>query len=1197
MSNISLQNRRLLFSCIIFFIASFFAGPIGSAGAKAFQDKSEANYETSLVLNNLYRNDDQIRITLNLHEVSLPVALLKLAQKADVGISFDRELLPDKQITYRCINEKIFTALEVLLRGTNLTYTISKDREIIIILKKYTLQTGSITGVVTNAETGKPLPGASVFIERMGIGAATEEEGEYTITGVEPGTYILIARFIGYKEEKKEITVVANETITVNFGLVPKASELGELVVTGYREIEKRKLTSAVAKVNPEDIATETAFTVDKMLQGRVPGLSVIESSGAVGAVPIVKIRGTATLTGSAQPLWVIDGVIQENPVPLSPSEINSPNIVNRIGNAVSGLNPSDIESITILKDASATAIYGVKAANGVIVVTTKDGREGPIRVNYQTTTGITMSPSYGDYNMMNSKERIDVAKYYFNLNQQYYNADANIYSVGLAGAYARYKSRELDTWQDFQAAVRRAQTMNTNWFDVLFKNAASVYNNINVAGGSDKSTYYASFSALNQDGLNIMTNYDRYTGMVKFRTELTDFINANFYLSGYKRQRESYPRTFVPREVSNFIRPTPTPFSYALNTSRTFSPKRDDGSSYFYRPHNNFYLFNILNEYNNSNQVTKTNGYSARISLDVDISDKFRAFGLFNYSANNTHNETYYEGNTNLVAGIRRSNFGEPVPENSNLPRGGVIFSNSIFHNYYMTRLELEFRPISTNNHQVELFGGGEYRVNTYRIDRTTGWGYLHDRGKIISTSENIGEELSGAPYLLITDITRKYASYYGVASYTYDDTYTINLNARFDGSNLFGSNPKYRWKPAWSISGRWNIKNEAFMQGIDFVNLLALKASYGVQGSTNEQNTPQIVASFLQSGYWSELNQLEIRQPANPNLRWEKTYNTNIGIEFQLFDYRITGAVNVYNRKSEDLIINTRISEVNGFSFLPINFADVTNRGIEFGITINNIRQKNFTWSSSVNFSYNRNRVKNVNLAPNVTWMLISSTYKPRAAIEGRPINSLYSVKYGFIDDNGIAHFILANGDTTSVATGLQFEPTDLIYNGPIIAPYTGGINNRFTYKNFEFSFFFTYAFGNKIRMKEIMSDQMYSPDQNLSKELLNAWGLNGNEDTNVPTILNTIGSNTHKEFWNKSDIRVVNGGYIRLKNVSLRYNLPLKLLTNLGLTRAYVQIEGNNLLLFADDGLHGFDPETFNYKSLPNLTSFAMSLNVTF
>lgn len=1082
--------------------------------------------------------------------------------------------------------------LKQSLSNNHFKFEISDTNTIIIGSKKNVSRVQqSIEGKVTD-ENGMPLTGVTILVENTTKGTFTDFDGNYSISA-KNGDYLVFSS-IGFETQR---VLVGDET-QINIQMVSDVASLTEVILTGYNTIIEKKSTGAISTVKTKDIPAWNP-QIDNLIQGQIPGLSVVKSSGEVGSVPIVKIRGTSTLTGNTSPLWVVDGVVLEDPVPLTPAELNTPDLVNRIGNSISGINPQDIESITVLKDASASAIYGVRAAGGVIVLTTKRGVEGKPIINVNVGTSVTQRPRYSDFNLMNSKERIEIEQFYFDSGLQYYNADANVNSVGLAGAYARYKNRDLQNWQQFEDEVRLAQSYNTDWFDELFRDAVGTTTSFNVSGGSKHVNYYASLSYLHQDGTDILTKNQRYNGSVKLNTQLSDKFNLEFYLSTFTTNRNSYPYSYVPAGISNFTRATPTPFDYAINTSRTFPIYNMDGSPNMYRGHSDFYLFNIMNEYTNSNQETNTNSTSSRVSLDFDVLDNLKVFGVVNYTKSSQLNETYYTENTNQVAGIRRSNYGEPAPADSNLPRGGVIFSNSNFQEYYMTRMALEYTPLDTDVHYLKFYSGGEYRLNSYRGDNVVGWGYLHERGRVISTSENIGEELAGAPYLTIRDYKTKSASYFGVLTYSLFNKYVINGNIRYDGSNLFGSSPKYRWEPAWSVSGRWNLMEEEFMEKSVFNNL-ALRASYGLQGSTNSQNTPQIVASFLNPAYWSDLDLLTISSPANPNLRWEKTYSTNFGLDFALFNSRIQGAVDVYNRFSEDLITNTRISEVNGFSTLPINFADVSNKGVEFGLTTRNIRapKPNFNWSTTINFAYNKNEVEKVNIDPNVSRMLSPFPYKPDAAIVGKPLNSLYSVGFSHLDDEGVAHFNLANGETTVGPRNLEFGVEDLIYNGPIEAPYQGGISNLFEYGNFKLSALLTYGFGNYFRKEEILASWMYSPDQNLNKELLNAWKEPGDENTtNIPHLKNETGANNHKFYWNKSDLRVVKGDFLRLSNVTLQYNLSENILKALKLSRAYVQLEGNNLLLFADKDLNGYDPETFPYKSLPLPTSFMLSFNVTF
>ncbi len=1160
---------------------------------------------TTFSITQLYAKDyaQSKKISINVNDATFASIFKEIEEKSEFYFFYDdNEIDVSRKVSLSINKSDIHEILNILFDGSEIKYE-TEDRSIILSKQKIERETElntqqeqkNISGIVKDQQ-GVPLIGVNVLIKNSKKGTVTNLEGEFEIIANDDD--VIIFSYVGFQTKEIQIKESLGINNKINVTLEEAVDALQDLIVTGYNTVIEKKVTGSVSKLETENLPSiETK--IDDMLQGLIPGLAVINTSGEVGSVPVVKIRGTPTLTGNSSPLWVVDGVVLEDPVPLTPTELNSPDIVNRIGNALSGINPQDIKTITVLKDASATAIYGVRAAGGVIVLTTKRGVKGAPVVNLSLSTTLALRPTYDDFNLMNSKERIDIEKFYFESGLQYYNADANINSVGLAGAYARYKSRELETWDEFQEEVRKAQVYNTDWFDVLYRDALGLNSNFNISGGSEKVNYYASLNMLSQEGSDKLTSNRRYNGSIKLNTQLTDNFNLEFYLSLYATKRSSYPLSLVPSGISNFTRQTPTPFDYALNTSRTFPLKNSDGSYYMYRGHNDFYLFNIMHEYDNSNQTAKTNGTTARISLDYDIMDNFRAFGVLNYTSSNQLDETYYKENTNQVAGIRRSNFGEPAPADSNLPKGGVIFSNSNMQEYYMGRIALEYEPFSTNFHEFKVYTGGEYRVNKYRGDNVIGWGYLHDRGKVISTDENIGEELAGAPYLKIRDFSTKSASYFGVATYSILGRYILNFNVRYDGSNLFGSNPKYRWEPARSISGRWNIMEEEFMKNSPFNNL-ALRGSYGLQGTTNTQSTPQIVASFLNPAHWSKLNLLGISSPSNPNLRWEKTYNTNIGVDFAIFNARILGAVDLYNRKSKDLITNTRISEVNGFSTLPINFADVSNKGIEFGITTKNIRNPSpgFNWSTTINFAYNKNEVIKVNTDPVVSRLLSPYPYKPDAAIVGKPLNSLYSVNFDYLDDEGVAHFKLANGETTVAKRDLQFNFEDLVYNGPLEAPYQGGVSNLFELGNFKLSSLFTYGFGNYFRKEEILESWMYSPDQNLNKELVNAWREPGDESfTNIPHIVNETGARNHKYYWNKSDIRVIKGDYLRLSNVTLQYYLPESLLKSLKLSKAFVQIEGNNLWLLADNALDGYDPETFPYKSLPIPKSYLFSINLTF
>jgi TonB-linked SusC/RagA family outer membrane protein len=588
-------------------------------------------------------------VTIDFQEVKLEIFLEQIQELADMRFLYNLEDINlSRVISVVAFQEPLSSVLAKVFKDTGVSFEI-KEKQIILfsilppsVKKEYQ----QISGIVTDVN-GEPFMGVTLMVKGTQNGTITNSDGWFFINA-DMGD-ILVFSYLGFKTQEIVIGEGVPVGDTLNIIMEESSDDLDEVIITGYNTVIEKRLTGAINEIETEDIlAIDTK--IDDMLQGLVPGVSVINSSGEVGAVPIVKIRGTSTLTGNTSPLWVVDGVVLEDPVPLTPAELNTPDVVNRIGNALSGVNPQDIETITVLKDASATAIYGVRAAGGVIVLTTKKGIEGEPVVNFILSTSIARPPSYDDFYIMNSKERIDVEQYYFDSGFMYYNSDANIHSVGLAGAYARYKDRSLATWEDFEAEVQNAQEYNTDWFDTLFRDALSTNANFNVSGGGKTMTYYASLGMVDQEGTDILTDNKRYTGSLKLNTQLTDNFNLEFYLSTYKSERTSYPFSRVPPGISNFTRGTPRPFDYAINTSRTFPLTNPDGSYYMYRGHSDFYKFNIMNEYENSNQTTATNGTSTRLSADWEILPNLKAFGVFNYTSTGQLDESYYKENTNQV-------------------------------------------------------------------------------------------------------------------------------------------------------------------------------------------------------------------------------------------------------------------------------------------------------------------------------------------------------------------------------------------------------------------------------------------------------------------------------------------------------------------------------------------------------------------
>ena len=402
-----------------------------------------------------------------------------------------------------------------------------------------------IQGTVKDTK-GIPLPGVSVVIQGSTVGVSADNAGKFRMEVADLPDLVLVFSFVGMETREipyrgeKELSVVLSET----------QEELGEVIVTGYQRVDKRESTSAVSVIKTDDLKTIGATSIEQMLQGQLPGLSVVNTSAGPGATPKIRVRGTATIAGNADPLWVLDGVILENSVPLTVSDLNSPDVMTMFNSAIGGISPNDIESITVLKDASATAIYGTRAANGVIVVTTKKGKRNESHINFQHTSTVTLRPTYNDFDLLNSKERILLSQQIVDEGLGYKG------QVGLEYLLSQYNAGNI-TLEKMETEARKMEERNTDWFDILYRNAYSQTYNLSVSGGSNKADYYISFSYNDEKGSDKVSDYKEFGGFAKVNAELFNGVKLGTTLQVGRRDRNSYWETADP-------------FKYAVRTTRT---------------------------------------------------------------------------------------------------------------------------------------------------------------------------------------------------------------------------------------------------------------------------------------------------------------------------------------------------------------------------------------------------------------------------------------------------------------------------------------------------------------------------------------------------------------------------------------------------------------------------------------------------
>lgn len=1138
-------------------------------------------------------------VTLDVNRMTVEKVFKTITQQLSYDIFYSNDELDTRcQVTLSTRKMSVQDLLEEVLKG-NYSYEFV-GKTIIIRPVKQSDKKIVIQGTVKDQQGGS-LPGVTVLVKGSTIGVSTDGNGKFRLEVASADSLVLVFSFVGM--ETKEVAYWGETEL--NVVMKEKDAKLDEVVVTGYQQIEKRQLTSAVSSVKTEDLNMIGATSIEQMLQGQLAGLSVINISAAPGAAPKIRVRGTATITGNADPLWVLDGVMLENSVPISVAELNSPDVMNMFNSAIGGINPSDIESITVLKDASATAIYGTRAANGVIVVTTKKGkRDGGFNISYQHTSSVSLRPSYDDFDLLNSQERVE-------LTQQCYDDGLRVSGVvGMENLMQQYGLGNLSL-EEYKQKVRELETRNTDWFKILFRNAYTQTHNLSISGGTEKMDYYVSMSYNGEQGADKISEYKNYGGLAKMNAELFKGVRLGTTLQVGRRDRESYHTSIDP-------------FMYAVRTSRTIPLYDENGDYFFYKKSvGGYYLFNILFEQENTKRESTQTDLKGIVNLTVNLYKGLKYNGLFSYSSSHSASIDYAKEQSAYVANLRGYDFGNPTEEElaeTPLPFGGVYNETDYEQRTSLIRNGLEYKGHIGDDLSIDGMLGQEFRTTKYRGLTTQNYGYMHDRGNIFyepSLGESTGHLFRN---MVIRNVPeRSYISYYGVLSAMYKDRYVINGNIRFDGSNLFGSNPKYRYLPLWSVSAKWIVSNENFLAGVSMLNDLAIRASYGLRGNIVEDSSPQIIASALPPNKFNDLLEMKIDQAPNPDLKWETTSSLNVGLELSMLNNRLSVDVDYYRDASRDLIASKDVSAVTGFLNKYVNYANVKNQGVDIAVSGYIIRSKQVSWMSSLNLGYVKNKVTKSNITPQAQ-NLVKSVYTPGEVYLGKPVNGMFSYRFAELDVDGMPLFYdqdnnKLNAGDTELPTAVFSNIENLKYEGTRDPILTGGFNNVIKYKEFTLSFLFSFGLKNVIRLPEYAYNSSPSDDQNANRRIMERWRKPGDEATKVIPCLSggsgyfTTADGTYYTtgLFNQSQVTVVPGDYLRLRNVMLEYRLPRQLVQKIviggcSLGGISLKLQAQNLFVLADRRLKGYDPETINYTttaygSQPLPTSFTLGLNVNF
>ena len=1184
--------------------------------------------------------------TVNLKCENTPLREVFRSLKQQTGYLFvfnEEEIDRTHRVSVDIHDYTLVQTMDEVLRGLPYSYELLSDMVVIKpVLEKTRVQVQDslpkqmeVTGVVKDCQ-GEPLPGVSVVIKGTTIGVATDVNGKFRIL-LEKKKQVLKFSFIGM--ETKE--VVWNGQRTMDVLLDDDCVNIKEVVVTGYQTIDKRKLTSSISSLGEEDLTYKGALTVDQMLEGKVPGLLAMTLSTTPGAATKMRLRGTSTFTGTREPLWVIDGVIYENPVPLTADEINSWDNVNLIGNAITGLNPQDIERIDVLKDASATAIYGTRAANGVIVVTTKTGKVGGTLLSYSFNASVTQRPTYNDFELMSSKERIDVSREIMERGLYFENTPQR---MGYEGLMMDYWDKKI-SFAEFQAGVSRMESQNTDWFKELYRNSFSQSHNLSLSGGNETTRYYFSFGYTNSKGAEKGADLSRLTARMNLSSRLRENILLDVRLSGSLQDADYNPGYY-------------SAFDEAYYTNRTIPARNADGSLYYVDKEVNdehitqtkvFAKYNIMNEFANGGQSIINKSLNLTAALNWELLPNLRYMGTMGLTTTTNLTESWMGEKSFYIANLRGWDYGEK-PAGDIAMKGildGGIYSNGMMNQYDWTvrnQINYNFTLNEVHNFNIDL--GQEAKSTIYKGTQGSVFpGYMPDEGKTFSMFPMISPgdiyeyptairrwflSSSDGVFPVITDRRENSLSFYGTFTYSYQNLYSLNFNIRNDGSNRFGQYKNEKFNPVWSVSGRWNLSDGAFMNS-GWIESLALRMSYGYRGNVPSESPYMIIDRPRKQTVSGELGALVQAFP-NANLKWEKTSTVNIGLDWAFFGGRISGALEYYYSKSVDLITERPVSLVNGISSLKVNDGKLTNSGIDFNISTKNIETKDFKWRTSLSFSHTKNEVTRGAKTVEGTVNTYMNYVNGSVIKEGSSVDGFYSYQFDRLDEYGLPRFKNLTGNSSNM-TNEEFLSTIFTYSGTRTPTAYGSFSTEFMYKKLSLRAEFSYKFGYKVRMLRLYQNDknaLPAPEDNMTKVMVNRWRQPGDEaHTNIPGLSNEelavpecdampsesvaykytmvdvafrniVGPSTYTGWYmyDHSNLRVAKADNIRVRSISLGYSLGGNWLKKLGVGGARLDFSVQNIgVIVFDKKLKGQDPDQVQSVGMPTLPTYNLSLNVNF
>ncbi|WP_346316128.1 SusC/RagA family TonB-linked outer membrane protein [Chitinophaga sp. YIM B06452] len=1084
------------------------------------------------------------RVSFTGQNVPLTTVFKAIQRQSGYIVFYNYDLLQQASpVTLRVKNVPVDELMKQALQNQGLDFSI-EDKTIFLVRRVMPVQplpvaedpAINISGRVTD-ESGKPLAGVSVIVKGTTRGTQTNEQGEFTLPNVDKRA-VLVFSSIGF--DRQELSVSGRSVLMLQLQPVSSRLDAVQVVNTGYQTISAERATGSFSFISPARLEAKLKPDLRAALEGQAAGVVITKEGN-------VEIRGVSTVTAEKKPLLVIDGY--------------------PVQGDLETINVDNVESITVLKDAVAASIYGARSSNGVIVITTKRGRSGAIRVQYRGSTGITLKPQLSYLNRASASDYIDAEIDLYNqepntyLNTyNNYNSLSEVHYLLVAKSQGWVTAKEAD---DRIAALRQQngiEQLEKNYFRTQF----TQQHNISLTGGGEKSSLNAAVRYISNQGNSTGTSDNRV--IVDFKNEwrpvknlgVNLFTNVNYNTSRSPLRTSTellgYTSTSLLQPYSLIVDPV------TGQPAQVFTKNKRKEERYaamaglkpmYYTPLEDLAL-----------ETTNAQGLLLRFggNIQATIFDGLTAELGGNWSRNNTNSRSIYDKDSYRMRQFYNDATSIANPSKHYIPDGAMVNESRGIIQSYMLRGQLGFNRNLGLRHYVAALAGMEVsQTKTDNNTYPTRFGYNDQAGTFATfnyadynaglyNADMLGTSRPTASIGSYAFDDKRFVSWYANGSYEYDNRIVLSGSVRLDQTNFFGTDPKYRYKPLWSAGATYKLSREKFFQ-VPWISKLNIRGSYGINGNISLNNGPFLIVT---AGSFSNLTgdiNYTISSPPNNTLRWEKTKVTNFGLDMGFARNLVRVTLDYYHKNSEDVLASDAIDATRGFSSLVKNAGKILNQGFEVSVDADIVKRPGFSWNSYFIFAYNKNKVKEYN----VNYIYPSSLTNGAIRKEGDPLDALYAYRFAGLDNNGVAQFYDQSGKKMG---GGNAAVGDLVYAGTLRPPYVMSLTNTFGYKGFDVSFMLIARLGNVLR-KDAFTGSNY-----INKNVAKRWRQPGDEANTIYPKLTSW--NMDMFYFPYSDVLVESASFMKLRDVTVTYTLNPNLLKRAGVKDSKVYFQTRNLFM---------------------------------